>query len=131
MKELIPHLPEIFILIFLTFHFGISLFEKICDWHRIFSFYESSFKKTFLKNFIRPLIVIMMGLEFLNFFFLSIGLYQLIKYQETETAVLAFIFSSLTIFYTFSGQRVAKNYAAANSLSIYFIISVLGLFLFS
>lgn len=130
MKELIPQLPKILVLAFLTFHFGISLFEKFYDWDRIFNFYNRTFTTTPLKNFTKPLIAIMMALESLNFFFLSIGLYQLITSQETETAVIGCTVSSLTTLYIFAGQRVAKNYSAANSLSIYFIISIFGLTLF-
>lgn len=131
MKQLLPHAPQILILIFLTFYFGIALYEKFSDWDRIFIFYEKTFKKTVLSNFIKPLIAIMMFFESLNFSFLSTGLYQIIRYQETETAFIACIFSSVTTLYILAGQRIAKNYSAANSLSIYFIISVFGLFLFS
>jgi len=131
MKHLLPHAPQILILIFLTFHFGIALYEKFSDWDRIFIFYDKTFKKTVLSGFIKPLIAIMMLFETLNFFFLSTGLYEIIRYQETETAFIACIFSSITTLYILGGQRIAKNYASANSLSIYFIISIFGLFLFN
>jgi len=130
MEQLIPHIPKILILAFLTFHFGISLFEKFSDFDRMFNFYEKTFRKTLLKKLIKPLITIMMCLESLNFFFLTIGLYELIRFQETETALIGCTVSSVTTLYILAGQRIAKNYSAANSLSIYFIISIFGLCLF-
>jgi hypothetical protein len=127
---LTPNTPGILILVFLTFIYGISLYEKFYDWDRVFNFYDRTFKKTPLKNLIKPLIALMMFFESLNFLFLSIGLYQLIVYQKKETAILACTIASCTSLYILAGQRIAKNYSATNALSVYFVISIFGIFLF-
>lgn len=130
-ETITPHIPGILILTFLSFIYGISLFEKFIDFDRSFNFYDRTFHKTPLRNFIKPLVALMMFFESLNFFFLTSGLYELIVSGEKETAFIACTIASCTSLYILGGQRIAKKYSATNALSLYFVIAVFGVFLFS
>ena len=130
MENLSQNTAGILILVFLTFNFGVSLFEKIFDWKRSISYFDKTFHKTRLKNFIKPLVAIMTLFEFLNFIVLSAGLYLFIVSGEKTIAFIACTAASFTSLYILGGQRVAKKYSATNALSIYFVIAVFGVFLF-
>jgi len=130
MENLSQNTAGVLILVFLTFNFGVSLLEKIFDWKRSINYFDKTFHKTRLKNFIKPLVAIMTFFEFLNFLILSAGLYLLIASGEKTIALLACSIASFTSLYILGGQRVAKKYSATNSLTIYFVIAVFGVFLF-
>ncbi len=129
MAHLTPHLATFFILVFLIITFGVSVIEKITDWKGTISYIEESFKQTFIKNLIKPLIVILVILETFSLFFLSTGSYQLIFGNKKTLALLGVTLSATSILYMLIGQRIAKDYPGATSLTVYFIVCVLGIFL--
>ncbi len=123
------HPAEILILFFLLITFGISIIEKLMDWKGTISYIEENFKKSFLKNNITPLIGFLVFLEILTCFFLVGGIYEALKSQKTDLALVGSIFSCITILYMLVGQRIAKDYPGATSLTVYFILSVFAVFL--
>lgn len=129
MKLITTLLPELAILIFLIITFGFSIIEKIADWKGTISYIQENFKNTLIKNFIKPLIAFLVGLEILSLFFLTIGIYEILNSQEKQFALLGCVFSTISILYMLIGQRIAKDYPGATSLAVYFLISVFGIFL--
>lgn len=123
------HLTEILILLFLTATFVISLIEKLADWKGTISYISEIFKTSFIKSFVKPLIAILMMLEVLTLFFLVIGIFQLYFSNEKESAILGCAFSAISIIYMLIGQRIAKDYPGATSLTVYFILSIFGLYI--
>ncbi|WP_152286130.1 DoxX family protein [Flavicella marina] len=124
-----PYLAQLLILVFLLITFVISVIEKFSDWQGTISYISETFKNSFIKNFIKPLIAFLVFLEVLTAYFVIIGIYQLYVNQEKETALLGTTFSCITILYMLVGQRIAKDYPGATSLTVYFILSVFGVYL--
>ena len=124
-----PYLAQLLILVFLLITFVISVIEKFSDWQGTISYISETFKNSFIRNFIKPLIAFLVFLEVLTAYFVIIGIYQLYVNQEKETALLGTTFSCITILYMLVGQRIAKDYPGATSLTVYFILSVFGVYL--
>lgn len=122
-------LPQILILLFLLVTFGISFIEKISDWKGTLFYISEIFKTTFIKAYVKPLLVLLVILEILTVLFLLVGILQLIIYKEKDLALLGSVFSCLSIIYMLIGQRIAKDYPGSTSLTVYFILSVFGVFL--
>ena len=58
-----------------------------------------------------------------------IGVYQLYTSEAKEIALLGIELSAITLIFLLIGQRLAKDYAGAMSLGVYFIITIIGTFL--
>lgn len=122
-------IPQIGILIFLIITFGISVLEKFTDWRGTINYIQHNFKDTFIKKLITPLIIGLLFLEIVTCIFLTTGLYQLVIKGKTDIALLGCVFSGLCILYMLIGQRIAKDYVGATSLTVYFILTILGSYL--
>ncbi len=122
-------IPQIGILIFLIITFGISVLEKFTDWRETINYIQHNFKDTFIKKLITPLIIGLLFLEIVTCIFLTTGLYQLVINEKTDMALLGCVFSGLCILYMLIGQRIAKDYVGATSLTVYFILTILGSYL--
>lgn len=122
-------LPALAILIFLFITFGISVIEKCADWKGTIGYITHNFKDTFIKKIILPLILLLLGLEIVTCTLLVYGLYQILIQNTTEYALWGFMFSGFCILYMLIGQRIAKDYVGATSLTVYFILTVFGIYL--
>ena len=129
MKLPTENLEALLIVLFLIVTFGISLIEKLANLKETISYISEIFKTSFIRNFVKPLIAILMLLEVLTFFFLVVGIFQLYFQNEKEMALLGIVFSCFSIIYMLIGQRIAKDYPGATSLTIYFILSIFGIYI--
>ena len=57
------------------------------------------------------------------------GVYQLYTSEVKEISLLGIELSAITLIFLLVGQRLAKDYAGAMSLAVYFIISIIGVYL--
>ena len=129
MKLPTENLEALLIVLFLIVTFGISLIEKLANLKETISYISEIFKTSFIRNFVKPLIAILMLLEVLTLFFLAVGVFQLYFQNEKEMALLGIVFSCFSIIYMLIGQRIAKDYPGATSLTIYFILSIFGIYI--
>ena len=129
MKLLSNYPAEILILLFLIVTFLQSGFDKLIDWKGNISFIKDHFKNSPLKNMVPLLLVIILIMEIIACVLMSIGIYQLINSETTEMALLGVELSAITLIFLLIGQRLAKDYAGAMSLAVYFIIAIFGVFL--
>ncbi len=129
MRLLTTHHTELLILTFLIITYGISLIEKFADWKGTVAYIRETFENTFVSSFIKPLLAILVFLETITLFFLTVGLFQLFRGNENENALIGCTYSCYTILYMLIGQRVAKDYQGATSLAVYFLISVFGVYI--
>lgn len=129
MEFLHYHPAKILILLFLIITFGISFIEKLSDWKETIIYISKSFETTFIKNYVKPLIVILVILEFFTLLCLLLGICQLYFLEKNDMGLLACYFSCISILYMLIGQRIAKDYPGATSLTVYFILSVFGVFI--
>jgi uncharacterized membrane protein YphA (DoxX/SURF4 family) len=123
------HPAEVLILLFLIVTFLQSGIDKLFDWKGNLSFIKSHFKNSPLKNSVPLLLGIILIMEILASLLMVIGVYQLYTSELKEMAILGIIISALSLIFLLLGQRLAKDYAGAMTLAVYFIITIIGLIL--
>ena len=129
MKILSNHPTEILILLFLIVTFMQSGIDKIIDWKGNVEFIKHHFKNSPFRNSVPLLLGIILILEMVAGILMIIGVFQIYTSGEKEIALLGIALSGITLIFLLIGQRLAKDYAGAMSLAVYFIICLLGVFL--
>ena len=120
---------EVLILLFLIVTFIQSGIDKIVDWNGNVSFIKEHFKNSPLKNTVPLLLGVILIIEIIAGILMIIGVYQLYTSEAKEIALLGIELSAITLIFLLIGQRLAKDYAGAMSLGVYFIITIIGTFL--
>jgi putative oxidoreductase len=120
---------EVLILIFLTITFIQSGVDKLIDWKGNLSFIKGHFKNSPLKNSVPLLLGIILVIEIIAGILMAVGVYQLYTSEAKEIALLGVELSAVTLIFLLIGQRLAKDYAGAMTLAVYFIITLLGIIL--
>ena len=120
---------EVLILLFLIATFLQSGLDKLLDWKGNVSFIKEHFKNSPLKNSVPLLLAVILIIEIIAGILMVIGVYQLFTSEAKEIASFGIELSAITLIFLLIGQRLAKDYAGAMSLAVYFIISVIGIYL--
>ena len=131
MKILSNHPTEILILLFLVVTFMQSGIDKISDWKGNIEFIKSHFKNSPLRNNVPLLLAIILTIEIAAGIFMIIGTYQIYSSGLKEIALIGVELSAIALIFLLIGQRLAKDYAGAMTLAVYFIITLFGVFLMS
>ena len=129
MKLLSNYPTEVLVLLFLIITFLQSGIDKLLDWKGNVSFIRDHFKNSPLKNSVPLLLGIILILEIIAGFLMLIGVYQLYTSGLKEMALLGTELCAVVLILLLIGQRLAKDYAGAMSLAVYFIITLWGVFL--
>lgn len=129
MKNILDHATEILLLLFLIITFLQSGFDKISDWNGNVSWLKEHFSKTPLKNIVPSMVGIILVTEVVAGILCLIGIYQLLTTGDTLFAIYGSILSCITLLMLLFGQRVAKDYEGAKTIAVYFIPSILLVFL--
>lgn len=120
---------EILILLFLIITFLQSGIDKITDWSGNVSFIKDHFKNSLLKNNVPLLLAIILIVEICASVLMIVGVYQLATIGVSKMALIGLKLSAITLIFLLIGQRLAKDYPGAMSLTVYFILTVFGVFL--
>ena len=131
MKFLSDYPTEILVLSFLIVTFLQSGIDKLLDWKGNVSFIKEHFKNSPLKNSVPLLLAIILVLEIAAGIFMIVGVYQLYTTGEKEIALCGVELCAVSLIFLLIGQRLAKDYAGAMSLAVYFIITLWGVYLLS
>ena len=126
MKLLSNYPAEVLTLLFLIITFLQSGIDKLTDWKGNLSFIKGHFKNSPLKNQVPVLLAIILIIEIAASLLMIVGVYQLYTSEAKEIALLGIELSAITLIFLLIGQRLAKDYAGAMSLAVYFIITLLG-----
>ena len=129
MKILSNHPTEILILLFLIVTFMQSGIDKITDWKGNIGFIKSHFKNSPLKNNVPILLGVILTIEVVAGIFMIVGTYQIYVSGLKEIALIGVELSAIALIFLLIGQRLAKDYAGAMTLAVYFIITLFGVFL--
>ena len=129
MKILSNHPTEILILLFLIVTFMQSGIDKIADWKGNVGFIKSHFKDSPLRNNVPVLLAVILTIEIAAGIFMIIGTYQIYSSGLKEIALIGVELSAVALIFLLIGQRLAKDYTGAMTLAVYFIITLLGVFL--
>ena len=129
MKNILDHATEILLLLFLIITFLQSGFDKISDWNGNVSWLKEHFSKTPLRNIVPLTVGIILVTEVISGILCLIGIFQLLSTGDTILALYGAILSCITLLMLLFGQRVAKDYEGAKTIAVYFIPSILLVFL--
>lgn len=127
MNSIMKYPAEILILLFLIVTFLQSGLDKMTDWKGNLSFIKDHFKNSPLKNMVPFLLGIILMMEVVASLFMIYGIYELVSTGSKNFATYGVMLSSLSLIFLLVGQRLAKDYAGAMTLAVYFIITILGL----
>lgn len=122
---------ELLILLFLVITFLQSGLDKIFDWNGNKSYIKSVFENTFLKSTSSLLFVVIVIGEMIAGLLSIIAIFEIYLYQTKTIGYLAVIISAKILLALLFGQRVAKDYAGAMTIAVYFAVTIFGVYIFS
>ncbi len=122
---------ELLILLFLIVTFLQSGIDKIVDWSGNLSFIKGHFQNSPLKNSVPLLLGAILALELVASALMIFGIYQLATNGMKEAALLGTELAAIVLILLLIGQRLAKDYAGAMTLAVYFITTVFGVYVLS
>ena len=105
--------------------------DKVIDFRGNLAWLTGHFSKTPFRNQVAPMLAIVTLLECAAGALCAVGLVQLLLGAGSQTALLGAELSALNIVMLFFGQRVAKDYAGAATLVVYFMLCVGAIVLFA
>lgn len=117
--------------IFLAILFIQSGIDKVIDKEGNLSWLSGHFSNSPLKNSVPFLLLTITVIELLAGFGNLIGGIYILFFNNTSIAFIGTLLSSVALIMLFFGQRIAKDYAGAQSLVSYFILSIVTLVLLS
>ena len=120
---------EILILVFLIVTFLQSGIDKITDWKGNIAYITDHFKNSPLRNMVPFLLATVLVFEVVASILMIIGVGQLATNGGAEIALVGAEISAICLILMLIGQRLAKDYAGAMTLAVYFIINVFALYL--
>ncbi len=131
MDNFMTHLVPITILLFLLITFLQSGIDKITDWKGNLSWLTDHFSATFLGTIVPLLLATILIIEIVTAIFCVMGIYHLIVDNQKGFAIGAMFSACITLLMLLFGQRVAKDYQGALTITCYFIVAVFGLYIIS
>ncbi|HET7361079.1 MAG TPA: DoxX family protein [Salinimicrobium sp.] len=129
MENTLSYIPEILILLFIAIVFLQSGFDKILDWKGNIAWLKSHFEKTFLGGMVPLMVGIVMIVEVLAGFLALAGIFTLIVMNDQTLALYAMVLAAATLLMLLFGQRIAKDYPGAFTITGYFMVVVFGIYL--
>mgnify|MGYP005989127535 CR=1 FL=1 len=130
--ELFNNYPtELLILLFLIVTFLQSGIDKITDWNGNLSFIKGHFSSSPLKNMVPLLLATILIIELFASVFMIFGIYQLATDGNKTYALLGVELAAISLIFLLIGQRLAKDYAGAMTLAVYFVTTIFGVYLLS
>lgn len=131
MDNFVTNIVSITILLFLLITFLQSGMDKVTDWKGNLSWLKEHFASTFMGNMVPLLLAIVLIIEVITAICCVMGIYYLIVDNSTFYAISAMFLACLTLLMLLFGQRVAKDYQGALTITCYFIVAIFGLYVVS
>ena len=129
MNHLIDNIAGILILLFLIITFLQSGFDKISDWSGNLSWLNEHFSKTFLKSMVPVMLGTVMVIEMVAGILCVMGVYSLVVDGDRMLGLYGTVLACLALLMLLFGQRIAKDYAGAMTITCYFMVAVFGVYL--
>ena len=126
----IIELVQILIGSFLGICFIQSGMDKVTDWKGNLSFLTDHFSKTFFKNTVPLLLIVISILEVAGGLLCFIGVAYGIIYHDFNFLLYGLLLCGINLVALIFGQRFAKDYAGAAVLVNYFILIMVGVLTF-
>ena len=58
-----------------------------------------------------------------------LGLYRLLFSHDSQTTLWGLIATAITLIVLMTGQRIAQDYSGAMNITVYFILTVMGIYM--
>ena len=104
-----------------------SLIEKLSDWSGTLAYYQNHFKQSILEKHVRNAVLLVVILELFCTLSVLYGVYTYISDNNLFWVEFGLISMAITLMVLMIGQRIAKDYPGASTVTIYFLVSLLGL----
>ena len=131
MENFQTYVTEILILIFVLITFLQSGIDKLMDWKGNTGWLKDHFSKTFLAGQVPVMVGIILVIEVITGILAILGIVQILLYGKVLMGLYACVLAAFTLLMLLFGQRVAKDYAGAFTLTGYFIVVILGVYIMS
>lgn len=129
MENLVTNIPELLILLFIAITFLQSGLDKITDWAGNIGWLKGHFEKTFMGGMVPLMVGIILVFEVLAGLLAIWGMISIITTSDKSIALYASVLAAITLLMLLFGQRVAKDYAGAFTITGYFMVVVFGIYL--
>ncbi len=116
------------IIVYLIISFGFSVAEKLTRWNKSKAYYRVHFKGTWIENKISLSLLMVILLETISMGLCILGLYDLLQSGARYWASVGLFSVSITLIMLMVGQRIAQDYSGAMNITVYFVLTVLGLY---
>ncbi len=131
MENITANLTELLILIFILITFLQSGIDKVADWSGNTGWLKDHFSGTFLGGMVPLMVGIIMIIEIITGIMALVGMWWIIAYNEGGMALYTCVLACITLLMLLFGQRVAKDYAGAFTITGYFIVCMFGVYILS
>ncbi len=129
MSQLTEYAAEILLLLFMVITFLQSGVDKLVDWKGNLGWLKGHFEKTPFKNLVPLLLGTVLIIELVAGVLCAIGVFQMITSGANTIAFYGAITSCVALLMLLFGQRIAKDYAGAMTIAVYFIPAIFLVFL--
>ena len=120
------NIPFILVLLLLAVTFIQSAYDKTMYWHDNLSWLKGHFAKTPIKNMVPASLFLILVLELVSGILCLAGILQLIMNNQRTFGFYGAVMSCVTLIFLLVGQRMAKEYAGAQTIVVYFIPALLA-----
>lgn len=129
-EDMIPqNIAFLLVLSFFLIVFLQSGLDKIIDYKGNLSFLNNLFKSFFTPPLILVALISVTILELISGVLCLVGIVDFILNNNRYIGFLGLIVGSFALLVLLFGQRVAKNYEGAKTITIYFILIIIGIVL--
>lgn len=129
MQSFSINIPVLLILLFTVITFLQSGLDKLTDWRGNTGWLKGHFENTFMEGMVPLLVGIILLLEVIAGLLALGGFFTLLLYDDPTLAMWSLVLAALTLLMLLFGQRVAKDYPGAFTITGYFMVIVFGIFL--
>jgi hypothetical protein len=123
------HSAEILVLLFLIITFLQSGIDKLTDWKGNVDFITGHFKNSPLQKMVPLLLLTVLIFEIAASVLMLLGGYFILAEDSSSIAKVGLEFAAITLIMLLIGQRLAKDYAGAMTIAVYFILTIFGIYL--
>lgn len=120
-------LATMFICAFFAACFIQSGLDKVFDWKGNLDWLNGHFSKTFVRGQVPMMLGTVTCLELLGGFGCAVSVFFILLDRPPVLPMISLSIVCLNLTMLFAGQRIAKDYAGAATLVVYFVAAVFGL----
>ncbi len=120
---------QLLLLLFMVITFLQSGLDKVFDWGGNLSWLKSHFEKSPLKGTVPFLLAVVLLVELAAGLLCAVGFFQIVGGGSSTLAFYGAILCCISLLMLLFGQRMAKDYAGAMTIAVYFVPAIFLVFL--